>query len=113
MRHQNSKYIFILLLLLFGNLDSKCQTKVLNTKLNKSFISFRIGVPLWISETRCNELFDLFDKNKGVTDEITFFTSVTHAPLPLDVIKERTAILKERMVQARNCLLYTSPSPRD
>jgi len=101
MRHQNSKYIFILLLLLFGNLDSKCQTKVLNTKLNKSFISFRIGVPLWISETRCNELFDLFDKNKGVTDEITFFTSVTHAPLPLDVIKERTAILKERMVQAR------------
>lgn len=72
-----------------------------DVKIEKAFISFRIGIPLWISETRCNELFDLFDKNKGVTDEITFFISVTHAPLPLYVIKERTAILKERMVQVR------------
>ncbi|MGV8139882.1 MAG: hypothetical protein AB2L20_32245 [Mangrovibacterium sp.] len=70
-------------------------------KIEKAFISFRIGTPLWISERRCNELFALFDKYKGVTDEITFFTSGTHAPLPLNVFKERTAILKERMSQAR------------
>ncbi|MDP2337005.1 MAG: hypothetical protein Q8N05_11275 [Bacteroidota bacterium] len=72
-----------------------------NTKVEKAFISFRIGVPIWMSETRCNELFDLFDKYKSVTDEITFFTSETHAPLPPDVIRQRTVILKERMEQAR------------
>lgn len=71
------------------------------TKAEKAFVSFRVGTPLWISEKRCNELFDLFDKYEGVTDEITFFTSGTHAPLPLDVFKERTVILKERMSQAR------------
>jgi len=69
--------------------------------VEKAFVSFRIGVPLWISEKRCNEVFDLFDKYKGVTDEITFFTSGTHAPLPLEVIKKRTEILKLRMEQAR------------
>lgn len=71
------------------------------TDIGKAFIAFRIGVPLWYSETRCNELFGLFDKYKGVTDEITFFTSGTHAPLPLAVFKERTEILKRRMEQAR------------
>ncbi len=71
-----------------------------NTKVEKAFISFRIGVPIWMSETRSNELFDLFDKYRRVTDEITFFTSETHAPLPLDVIRQRTVILKERMEQA-------------
>ena len=70
-------------------------------KIEKSFISFRIGVPLWSSEKRCNEVFNLFDKYKGVTDEITFFTSNTHAPLPLEVFRQRTGILKQRMEQAR------------
>ena len=72
-----------------------------DAKTEKAFVSFRIGTPLWLSETRCKELFDLFDKYKGLTDEITFFTSGTHAPLPLAMFKERTAILKERMIQAR------------
>ena len=77
------------------------QTDQSANKIEKAFISFRIGVPLWISETRCNEVLDLFDKYKGVTDEVTFFTSGTHSPLPLNVIKERTAILKGRMEKAR------------
>jgi hypothetical protein len=71
------------------------------TKTDKAFISFRIGVSQWVSEKRCNELFDLFDKYKGVTDEITFFHSVTHAPIPLDVFSQRVEILKVRMEQAR------------
>ena len=70
-------------------------------QIEKAFISFRIGTPLWMSETRSNEVLDLFDQYKGVTDEVTFFTSETHAPLPLEVIKERSSILKERMEQAR------------
>lgn len=67
----------------------------------KAFVSFRIGVPVWISETRCNELFGLFDRHKGVTDEITFFTSETHPPIPLQEFKRRTGILKGRMEEAR------------
>lgn len=73
----------------------------INVKIEKAFISFRIGVPLWTSEKRCNELFDLFDKYKGVTDEITFFTSETHPPIPLDVFRYRAGIFKERMERAR------------
>jgi hypothetical protein len=72
-----------------------------DTKIDKAFISFRIGVSQWTSEKRCKELFDLFDKYKGVTDEITFFHSVTHAPIPLDVFRQRVEILKVRMEQAR------------
>ncbi len=73
----------------------------LEPKIEKASISFRIGVGLWKSEKRYNELLNLFDKYKGVTDEITFFTSNTHAPLPLDVIRQRAIILKKRMAQAR------------
>ena len=72
-----------------------------DTGNEKAYISFRIGVPLWSSEKRCGELFDLFDKYKGVTSEITFFTCATHAPLPLDVFRERADILKDRMEEAR------------
>ena len=71
------------------------------TKIEKAFISFRIGVPLWSSEKRYNEVLELFDKYKGVTDEVTFFTSATHPPLPLNVFKERAALLKVRMAEAR------------
>ena len=34
----------------------------------KAFISFRIGVPLWIPEQRFHELLALFERHKGVTD---------------------------------------------
>jgi len=70
-------------------------------KVDKAFISFRIGVPQWLSDERYRGLLDLFEKYKGVTDEITFFTSETHPPLPLDVIQQRAAILKQRMADAR------------
>jgi hypothetical protein len=72
-----------------------------NPEIQKAFISFRIGVSLWVSESRYNELLDLFEKYKGVTDEITFFTSGTHAPLSLDVFEQRAGILKNRVEQAR------------
>lgn len=72
-----------------------------SAKIEKAFISFRIGVPVWISESRSTELFDLFDRYKGVTDEITFFTSETHPPIPLDEFKRRAGILKGRMKEAR------------
>jgi hypothetical protein len=70
--------------------------------IGKAFVSFRIGDAVWMPEERCRGLLGLFDKYKGVTDEVTFFTQTTHAPLPPEAIKERTEILKDRMNLARS-----------
>ncbi len=70
-------------------------------ELEKAFISFRIGVPQWMPEDRYRELLDLFEQHRGVTDEITFFTSATHPPLPLEEIERRCVILAQRMTEAR------------
>jgi hypothetical protein len=66
-----------------------------------SSISFRISFGLWINENRFHELMGVFEKYRGVTDEVTFFTSETHSCLSLDLIQERAKILKSRMVQVR------------
>ncbi len=73
----------------------------MNTELKRAFISFRIAVQQWMPEKRFQALLALFEKYKGVTDEITFFTSETHPPLPLDVIKERVELLAKRMMSVR------------
>jgi len=70
-------------------------------KIEKAFISFRVGITSWISESRFNEQMALFEKYKGVTDEVTFFTSETHPCLPLNVIQERAKLLAQRMDQVR------------
>jgi hypothetical protein len=69
--------------------------------IEKAFISFRIGVPQWMPENRYRELLALFERYKGVTDEITFFTSATHPPLPLEEIRRRCEILARRIPQAK------------
>ncbi len=69
--------------------------------IEKAFISFRIGVPQWMPDKRFDSLLKLFEQYKGVTDEITFFTSATHPPLPLDEMKRRCVILAQRVVQAK------------
>jgi hypothetical protein len=50
--------------------------------MQKAFISFRIGFPQWMPENRFRELLALFERYRGVTDEVTFFTSETHPPPP-------------------------------
>jgi hypothetical protein len=67
----------------------------------KAYVSFRIGAPQWLSDEGFQELLTLFGKYPGVTDEMTFFTSATHPPLPLDVIRERCQILARRIQQAK------------
>ena len=69
--------------------------------IEKAFISFRIGTPQWMPDQRYRELLALFEKYKGVTDEITFFTSFTHPNLPLKEMKRRCEILAQRIVQAK------------
>lgn len=69
--------------------------------LDRASISFRISVAQWMPENRYRELLALFERYKGVTDEITFFTSFTHPPLPLEEMQRRCAILAQRIPQAQ------------
>ncbi len=69
--------------------------------IEKASVCFRIGQPIWANEERFNELLDLFDAHRGVTDEITLFTSETHPPLPLDVMLARMPVLETRIKAAR------------
>ena len=69
--------------------------------IDQAAISFRIGTSQWMPEQRYRELLALFEKHKGVTDEITFFTSFTHPPIPLDEMKRRCELLSHRIVQAK------------
>lgn len=71
-------------------------------KISKANISFRIGIPQWLFDNRFEGLMKLFGKHKGVTDEITFFTSETHAPLTLEETRRRCKVLKDRMEVARS-----------
>ncbi len=50
---------------------------------------------------RYRDLLALFEKYKGVTDEITFFTSFTHPCLPLEEMKRRCDLLAQRIAQAK------------
>lgn len=70
-------------------------------EIDKACISFRISTSQWMPENRYRELLALFEKYKGVTDEITFFTSFTHPPIPAEEMKRRCEILKQRIVQAK------------
>ena len=76
-------------------------------KIEKAFISFRIGIPQWLRDERFAGLMAMFEKNKGVTDAITFFTAETHVPLTLMETERRAEILAIRMKVARE-LGYSS-----
>ncbi len=106
MRTSKSSYSQIcfamLLLLLFScSSDVKQKSQPTTDEASTANMSFRIGIGQSLSKDRFIELLDYFDKYKGVTDEITLFTSSTHPPIPLNVLKNRVAIFKERMVLAR------------
>ncbi len=73
----------------------------MGSTIEKASICFRIGTTQWLPDDRYEPLLRLFEKYKGVTDEVTFFTSETHPPLPLEVIRQRGPILAKRMEAAR------------
>ena len=64
-------------------------------------IAFRIGTEQWLTEPRFEALLAFFREQPGVADEIAFFTSGTHPPLPLEEIRRRAGRLAERMPRVR------------
>ncbi|MBI4025854.1 MAG: hypothetical protein HY360_12790 [Verrucomicrobia bacterium] len=73
----------------------------MKTPLDKAFISFRIGTPQWMPPKRFQELLQLFEKYRGITDELALFSSITHAPLSLPDAGERAKLVHTRMAAAR------------
>ena len=79
----------------------------MSSEIKKAFVSFRVCSPQWGSDKCFGELLALFEKYKGITDEITFLTADTHPPLALEVVKDRAATLASRMKDVRK-LGYSS-----
>lgn len=69
--------------------------------IEKAHVSFRIGVSLWLPDVRFEELLAFLAKEPGLTDELAFFTSETHPPLPLETLKARLDVLARRMERSR------------
>ena len=69
--------------------------------LQRASIAFRIGVGQWRPNERFSQLMELFERYKGVTDELSFFHSVTHAPIPLDEVQRRADVLAGRIGTAK------------
>lgn len=60
-----------------------------------SKVSLRVSAYLWMNPQRCDELLALLQDYGGTIDEVAFFTSFTHPPLPLAVVEERARTLGE------------------
>ena len=69
--------------------------------IQNAIVSFRIGKSQWGPDKGFRALVELFEKYKGLTDEVTFITSETHAPLAIETMEEHVSILTERMAQLR------------
>ena len=69
--------------------------------MSKASISFRIG--LWFYEERFKALLELLaNKYSGLSSEISFFASNTHAPMGLDTYSRTCEILEQRMRYAQS-----------
>ncbi len=66
--------------------------------IEKAFICFRLG---FMPEEQYQDLLVMFDKYKGVTDELTFFIGLGHSLSPLDKIQPQIDTLAKRMELAR------------
>jgi hypothetical protein len=54
-----------------------------------------------LGEARYAELLEELSRHQGATDELALFTSETHPPLPLEVLRFRAGVLSERLREAR------------
>ena len=66
-----------------------------------TLVAFRISNEQWQREDRFGELLDFFRRQPGTADELAFFTSSTHPPLPLAEIEGRTERLQGLMRRVR------------
>jgi hypothetical protein len=75
-------------------------SKPAEAKLDKAFICFRVGLNYSLPEEPFTALLNMFDKYKGVTDEITFFSCPFASPTPIEAYQKNIEILATRMKAA-------------
>jgi len=63
--------------------------------------ALRVGAPYWLDEGALERLLSWLANAPGTFDELAFFTSETHPPLPLEMIQARAERLGPVMAQAR------------
>lgn len=67
----------------------------------KALVAFRILPGQWLTDARFRALLDFFGKYPDTADELAFFTSGTHPPLPLAEMLRRAERLAKLMQQVR------------
>jgi hypothetical protein len=71
------------------------------TQTRIPLVAFRIGVAHWMTDDRFQALLDFFARQTGAVDELAFFTSHTHPPLPLEEIERRAKRLQKILPRVR------------
>ena len=69
--------------------------------LTGAHMGLRVQLSNSLPERRFEELLALLAKNRGIADELTFFTHSIHPAVPLDYLAPKLAILEKRMERAR------------
>jgi len=64
-------------------------------------MAFRIAPKHWLTDDCFQALLDFFAQQRGAVDELAFFTSDTHPPLPLEVINQRAERLRKILPRVR------------
>jgi len=64
-------------------------------------VAFRIAPAHWLTDDRLQELLNFFARHPGAVDELAFFTSHTHPPLPLEEIERRAERLQKVLPRVR------------
>jgi len=64
-------------------------------------VAFRIAPAHWLTDDRFQELLDFFARHPGAVDELAFFTSHTHPPLPLEEMARRAERLQKVLPRVR------------
>lgn len=70
-------------------------------KPDQGLVAFRISLEQWFPEDRFQGLLAFFRKYPGTADELSFFTSSTHPPLPLPEIQRRAERLAAILPRVR------------
>jgi hypothetical protein len=69
--------------------------------MQENLVALRVGTAQWISDEGFQELMYFLGTHPQAIDEVAFFTSFTHPPLPLDEMGRRCARLAEILPKVR------------
>ena len=83
------------------SLATHLSSQAQRTQTRIPLVAFRIGVAHWMTDDRFEPLLDFFARQPGAVDELAFFTSHTHPPLPLDEIERRAERLQKILPRVR------------